>query len=207
MNDSSQSSREAAMDAPTSIRLRLARPTDAPYLFKLRVDPALNEHLSPPPPSVDAQSSYLTKYLERERNGIEFYFVIQNRATGNDCGAVRIYDLQPRSFSWGSWILDAGKPRLAALESALFVYDFGFGHLGFPASHFEVRRGNDRVIAFHERLGARRLREDDKEVFLSLSRKDLQSRLPTLLSLTSYAPVFLDKRSGAASSRLAGGTE
>jgi len=195
------------MDAPTSIRMRLARPADAAYLFKLRVDPALNEHLSPPPPSVEAQSSYLTKYVERELEGVEFYFVIQNRATGNDCGAVRIYDLQSRSFSWGSWILDNGKPRRAALESALFVYDFGFGYLGYPASHFEVRRGNERVIAFHERLGARRLREDDKEVFLSLSREELRSRLPALLSLTTYAPVFLDKQSGAPSSQPPGGTE
>lgn len=207
MSDSSQLNRRALMDAPTSIRMRLARPADAAYLFKLRVDTTLNEHLSAAPPSIDAQSSYLTQYLERERKGVEFYFVIENRATGNDCGAVRIYDLQPRSFSWGSWILDAGKPRLAALESALFVYDFGFGHLDYGASHFEVRHSNDRVIAFHERLGARRLREDNEQVFMSLSRKDLRSRLPALLALTSYAPVFLDGGSIASLSQPEGGAE
>lgn len=191
MHSPPDTSREAVMEAPPSIRLRLARPADAPFLFGLRTDAALNEHLSTPPPSVDAQAQYLARYVEREVEGREFYFVIQNRKTGRDCGAVRLYDLQERSFCWGSWILDLSKPRLAALESALFVYDFGFGCLGYPASHFEVRLGNVRVVAFHERMGAARLREDDQDVHMSLSRSALQQRLQALLTLTSYTPVFL----------------
>lgn len=185
--------REAVLNAPSSLRIRLARPEDAAYLFGLRVNSALNTHLSAPPASIQAQVTWLERYREREAEGREYYFVLQNRRTGRDCGVVRIYDMQPQSFSWGSWILDDNKPRLAAVESALFIYDFGLGLLDFPASHFEVRHGNERVIQFHERMGAQRIREDEESAYFSLSRSDLCRHLPPLLSLTSYKPVFLDR--------------
>lgn len=32
------------------------------------------------------------------------------------------------------------------------VYEFAFYNLGFNASHFDVRKDNDRVVAFHKNL-------------------------------------------------------
>lgn len=184
---------ETVMHAAPSVEMRLARPGDAAYLYSLRIDPALNQHLSAPPPNVEAQAEFLERYMEREAANREFYFVMKNRLTGADCGVVRIYDLREDSFCWGSWILDAGKPRLAALESALFVYDYGFGVLGYEASHFDVRKENTRVISFHERFGAQRQSANDIDVFFVLRRKNLEEKLSGLLALTNYSPVFLGK--------------
>ena len=47
------------------------------------------------------------------------------------------------------------------IDSAFAVYEFAFGHLGFLASHFEVRKENLRVVAFHKRFGADVVNEDD----------------------------------------------
>jgi RimJ/RimL family protein N-acetyltransferase len=184
---------QAVMNAAPSLQMRLARPEDAAYLYSLRINPALNQHLSAPPPSVNAEAEFLERYMEREAANREFYFVIKNRLTGADCGAVRIYDLREDSFCWGSWILDAGKPRLAALESALFIYDYAFGVLGYQASHFDVRKENTRVISFHERFGAQRQSANDIDVFFVLRRKNLEEKLRELLALTNYSPIFLGK--------------
>jgi RimJ/RimL family protein N-acetyltransferase len=177
--------------APPSISMRLARPDDAAYIYGLRVDPALNPHLSAPPPSVEAQRVYLERYRLREDAGQEFYFVIDSKRTGRPCGVVRIYDLQPQSLSWGSWILDASKPRLAALESALFVYDFAFGLLGYGACHFEVRRENTGVISFHRRFGAEVSSEDEANLYFHLGIDALREKLPGLIATSGYTPLRL----------------
>jgi len=181
----------AVLNAAKSIEMRLARPDDAAYIYSLRINPAYNQHLSSAPPTVEAQAKFLEGYVEREQAGKEFYFIIKNKSTGKDCGTVRIYDLRDDSFCWGSWILDENKTRFAAIESALFIYDFGFGELKFGSSHFDVRKDNVKVISFHERFGAQRISENELDVFFTLSRSDLNTKLSDLLSITNYQPVYL----------------
>lgn len=54
------------------------------------------------------------------------------------------------------------------MESALMVYAYAVDHLGFKAAHFDVRKGNERVWRFHERLGARRTAETAQDYFYQL---------------------------------------
>ncbi len=68
-------------------------------------------------------------------------------------------DAKGNSFCWGSWILKDGAPQSAAIESALMVYSYAIGHLGFCAAHFDVCKGNKNVWRFHERFGAERMGE------------------------------------------------
>jgi RimJ/RimL family protein N-acetyltransferase len=180
------------LEAPPTIRMVPARPEHAEFIHGLRIDPEHSRHLSAVTGGPDAQRRYLERYLHAERAGAEYYFVIVSRKSGVPCGTVRVYDLRPGSFSWGSWILAPGRPRLAAVESALFVYDLGFGLLDFPASHFEVRKENTAVIQFHERLGARRVGEDDASLFFELRRDAfVREQLPALTTLAGYRPVCL----------------
>jgi len=196
MNDSPETSHtndlyQAVFTAAPTIEMRLARPSDADYIYSLRIDPAYNQHLSSAPPTVEAQAQFLEGYVKREQAGKEYYFIIKNKVTGMDCGTVRIYDLREDSFCWGSWILDSNKPRYAAIESALFIYDFGFGVLKFGSSHFDVRKDNVRVISFHERFGARRVDENEIDIFFNLNQADLAGKLNELLAITKYKPIYL----------------
>jgi RimJ/RimL family protein N-acetyltransferase len=177
--------------APPSIAMRLARPSDAEYIHGLRMDPAYNQHLSTAVATVEAQRNFLVRYQESEARGREYYFVIDNKSKQLPCGVVRVYDLRPDSFSWGSWILDHNKPRRAAIESAMFVYDFGYGVLGYQSSHFEVRRGNTPVISFHERFGAVRTSEDELNVYFRLDVDNYRRHLPQFVELTGYRPLRL----------------
>lgn len=141
-----------ALDPRFRSHLRLVEPEDAAYIAALRADPALNRHLSPPPESVAAQRDWIEAYKTREAAGREFYFVI--RSGGADRGVVRLYDFRDGSFAWGSWIIPPGRPAGLVTFSAVMVYEIGFDALGFDRSHFDVRKGNAGVIAFHLRAGA-----------------------------------------------------
>jgi len=150
--------------------LRLIRPEDAEYVHGLRTDPAYNRHLSEVLGTADDQRRWIEAYKTREAGGHEFYYVIKRR-DGTRCGVVRLYDIEGDHFTWGSWILDHNKPPKAALESAMLVYDLGFGCLDLRRAIFDVRRDNERTLAFHRRFGAEQTHADDEDVFFSYSRE------------------------------------
>lgn len=157
-----------------TIRLRLVEESDAPFILSLRLDERYNQFLSKVSADIESQISWIKKYKEDESKAIQFYFIIE-RLDGVPCGTVRVYDLRKDSFCWGSWILNDNKTRLAAVESALLVYDFGFDGLGFDRSHFDVMKGNEKVIRFHKQMGAIEMGEDDDNYYFEIDRKSVEA--------------------------------
>lgn len=151
------------------LSLRLVQPEDAAYIHELRTDPAYNGHLSTVTGTVEDQRNWIEVYKTRETVGTEFYFVIERKDQVR-CGVVRLYDITDDQFTWGSWILDHNKPRKAALESAVLIYRYGFEVLGLSRSIFDVRRGNEKTLAFHRRLKATQIDEDDQNIYFVYSR-------------------------------------
>lgn len=150
-----------AMDDEFFSCLRFVEPEDAEFICGLRSDPALNRHISASSPSVEDQRRWIEQYKVREEAGHEFYFVVNHQT--RDYGVVRMYDFRGNSFSWGSWIMLPSRPKGLVTYSAVMVYEIGFDLLGFEQSHFDVRKGNQRVIDFHLRSGAVPVREDGQD--------------------------------------------
>lgn len=153
-----------------NICLRLASVDDAHFILGLRQDESRNRYISRIDADFEAQTRWLRDYKEREAKGEEYYFIIE-LADGTSAGTVRIYDYQGDSFSWGSWVIAPNTAPTVAIESALLVYEFAFGPLGFRRCHFQVRKGNDRVTAFHKRFGAEVVSEDELEYHFMYSRE------------------------------------
>ncbi len=151
-----------------SIRLRFVEETDAEFILKLRVDEKYNQFLSSVSPDLQSQKDWIRKYKDDEKNRKQFYFIIE-RLDGIPCGTVRVYDLKQDSFCWGSWILNEDKTRYSALESAFLVYKFGFKELGYKKSHFDVMKGNERVISFHKKMGAIQTGEDEQSYYFEIT--------------------------------------
>lgn len=158
-----------------SINLRLVDIDDAEFILGLRLDDHYNKYLSAVSPEITAQRVWIKKYKELELAGQEYYFIIE-RKDGVKCGTVRIYDLKNNSFSWGSWILNEDKTRFSALESAFLVYEFGFEKLGFAKSHFEVVKGNEKVISFHEKMGATLISEDEIHFYYEITKEAVTAK-------------------------------
>lgn len=161
------------------LTLRLIQPTDAEYVFSLRADPAYNAHLSQVQGTAEDQRRWITAYKSREAAGQEYYHII-TRKDGQPCGTVRLYDIGTDRFTWGSWILDAGKPPKAALESAVLIYDLAFGPLGLQSAVFDVRKDNQRTLNFHRRFGATETGKDDVNVYFTYTRSQFETDRPHL---------------------------
>jgi RimJ/RimL family protein N-acetyltransferase len=154
-----------------NIQFRTAEIKDAPFILQLRLQEHKTKFLSKVDISLTKQEDWLVSYKEKEQKGLEYYFLIESKLN-EKLGLVRVYDLQKSSFCWGSWLIKDEAPKSTAIESALMVYQFGFDELNYKKSHFDVRKGNNRVILFHKRFGAKITREDELNYYFNYEQKD-----------------------------------
>lgn len=145
--------------------LRLIQPEDAEYVHALRSNSVYNTHLSSVSGDVEDQRNWIVSYKTREDQGSEYYYVIERKDDARRCGLVRLYDIGPESFTWGSWILDHNKTPKAALESAILSFDIGFNSLDLPNALVDVRIRNERAINIYKRFGMTELRRDERDIY------------------------------------------
>lgn len=146
-----------------NIHFRLVEPEDAGFIMSLRIDDRYNKHLSVVDADIAKQKQWIINYKEKEQAGEEFYYIIHRNSDDLPIGTVRMYDFLPdeKSFCWGSWILNENKPKYAALESVLLIYDRAFFTMGFRRCHMDVRKKNTRVVDFHKRFGVQFIGETE----------------------------------------------
>ena len=156
-----------------NINLRTVEIEDADFIYTMRQNREKTKYLSKVTGTVDSQKEWIKNYKQREDEEKEFYFIIESK-NKDKFGLVRIYDLKNDSFCWGSWLIKEDTPKTSAIESALQIYEFGFYKLGFEKSHFDVRKGNDKVIAFHQRFGAKIVSEDELDYFFNFEKSDYE---------------------------------
>lgn len=154
-----------------NINLRTVEIFDAEFIYEMRQNQKRTKYLSKVVGTVDSQKQWIENYKKREKEEKEFYFVIESK-NEEKFGLVRMYDFKENSFCWGSWLIKEDAPKTAAMESALQIYEFGFYKLGFEKSHFDVRIGNDKVVAFHQRFGAKIVDEDKLDYFFNFEKSD-----------------------------------
>jgi RimJ/RimL family protein N-acetyltransferase len=169
-----------------TISFRLINVDDAEFILSLRNNNKLNKHLSQTSSSLEQQKEWIKNYKEREKKGTEYYFIIYRNDNNEAVGTVRLYDFirERKSFCWGSWILNENKTKYSAMESAFLVYQIAFEDLGFERAHFDVRRENVKVIAFHQKMGAEVVSENDLDLFFEIEKNaisDARSKLSRFL--------------------------
>ena len=155
-----------------AVRLRLVTEADAAFLLGLRLDPSRNKNISATSSDLGAQVSWMRAYAGRYACGREAYFVIEG-AEGPQ-GSLRFYDYHPanNSYCWGSWIIRPGASPATAFQSLILAYDLAFGPLGFDRARFDVRQANISVWKFHEKMGAKMVREDALDRFYEYPAED-----------------------------------
>ncbi len=156
-----------------NINLRVAQIKDAEFIYALRKNSSKTRYLSKIDGTVEDQRQWLYHYKEREHDQKEFYFIIESKEH-EKLGLVRMYDFKGNSFCWGSWLIKEDAPKSTAIESALQIYEFAFYQSGFTQSHFEVQKGNEKVISFHKRFGAKIVDENELEYFFIISKNDYE---------------------------------
>ena len=156
-----------------NINLRTVEIEDAYFIYTMRQNQNKTKYLSKVTGTVDSQKEWIKNYKQREEDKKEFYFIIESK-NEEKLGLVRMYDFKNESFCWGSWLIKEDAPKTTAIESALQIYEFGFYKLGFEKSHFDVRKGNDKVIAFHRRFGAKIVDENELDYFFNFEKESYE---------------------------------
>lgn len=156
------------------IDLRPVTTDDADFILSLRLNPELSQYLSPVENNVEKQTQWVKKSIE---NPQEWYFIIQNKKAER-VGTIRIYNIKGNVFCWGSWIVIPTARSYASLESIVLLYQYAFFELGFECTHFDVRKNNQKAIAFYLRFGAQITHEDEDNYFLIYTKNDLTEKLP-----------------------------
>lgn len=156
-----------------NINLRTVEIEDAEFIYSMRKNEVKTKYLSRVNGILKDQIEWIENYKQKENEKKEFYFLIESK-DGDKLGLVRMYDFQGNSFCWGSWLIKEDAPKTTAIESALQIYEFAFYKLGFEKSHFDVRKGNEKVIAFHQRFGANIVKEDGMDYFFNFDKKDYE---------------------------------
>ena len=156
-----------------NINMRTVETKDAEFIYSMRQNEAKTKYLSKVEGTIESQKEWIKNYKQREEGKKEFYFVIESKDE-QKLGLVRMYDFKEDSFCWGSWLIKEDAAKTTAIESALQIYEFGFYELGFVKSHFDVRKGNDKVIAFHQRFGAKIIDEDELDYFFNFEKSDYE---------------------------------
>lgn len=155
-----------------SILFRNACEDDASFIVNIRNDEKKSRFISATSPDIQVQKQWLKDYQRSENQA---YFIITN-FDDEPFGTVRLYDQQGDSFCWGSWVLSSDAPSHYAIESALMVYTYAL-QLGLHNAHFDVRKGNNSVLKFHQRFGAVITQETDLDSFLTIDEEAILASL------------------------------
>lgn len=131
--------------------LRPATREDAGFILSLRTDPELGRYLHPTSPKLEDQLAWMEAYEARDG---DYYFVIEDQVLDAPVGTIAIYDADQGAAEWGRWLIRPGS--LAAVESALLTYRAGFEVLGLSRLYCRTIADNQRVVSFHDSMGAKR---------------------------------------------------
>ncbi|MCT7537426.1 GNAT family N-acetyltransferase [Aliarcobacter butzleri] len=152
--------------------LRFVEEFDAQFILDLRTKEKA-KYLSKTDNNLDNQINWIKNYKNREKDGKEFYFVIENKKNER-IGLVRAYKIEDNSATSGSWIMLDGVKTEATLEGVLLLYEFILEYLGKEKIFFDVRKDNKKVWRFHKSYGAVQIDEDELDYFFEFSKDNFK---------------------------------
>lgn len=132
-------------------RLRPVKLSDAQFIVNIRTeDSQRNQYIHTISSDPADQERWLNSYFEREG---DYYFVVENRLTGENEGLISFYDVQDGEAEWGRWVIRKGS--LAAIESVYLLYRIAFEQAGLSRLYCRTIRDNAAVVSFHHSIGER----------------------------------------------------
>jgi RimJ/RimL family protein N-acetyltransferase len=164
------------------VSLRTVQLEDAAFIVKLRTDTKNARFISETSNEVDDQTEWLKRYKKRENDKEEFYF-IGNTMNGVPFGTTRLYNLNGKTFTNGSWVvLHDTNPKFSIMID-LLVRSYAFNDLGFETCFFDVRKQNKKVIKYHSRLGAKFEYSTELDNYYTIKKNDFFVALKKMIGL------------------------
>ena len=133
---------------------RLVNENDADFITKIRTNPKVRNYLHQTSADVEEQKKWIRKYKERERWGVDYYFIYYKNET--PFGVNRIYNIQEDgTFTTGSLVFDDNVPYESVVAATIIIKEIAFEELGLNYSDCSdgVHKDNKKVIKLCEMFG------------------------------------------------------
>lgn len=160
------------------VTLREVTTDDAEFILSLRCNEEKSKFLHKTEYNIENQVNYINHYLSLSD---EWYFIILNKK-GERIGTYRIYDINKDSFSIGSWLMVDGVSFAECVESDYIIRTYGFEVLGYSKIHFDVRKGNKKVIRYHKMMGGRIVGETELDWLWEITKEEYLTEAIPLMS-------------------------
>lgn len=133
-------------------KLRPVQLEDAGFIIEVRLeDKERNRFIHEISDDVSLQEKWIREYWEREG---DYYFVIENKISGQREGLIALYDMQSGKAEWGRWVIKKGS--MAAVESVDLIYKAAFDKLGLDELYCRTIEDNTAVVSFHDAAGEKK---------------------------------------------------
>lgn len=130
-------------------RLRPVKVEDAEFIIEVRLeDTERNRFIHTISRDVDKQKEWIENYYNKPG---DYYFVVENRITGEPEGLISFYDQKDDRAEWGRWVIK--KNSLAASESVYLLYRIAFEQVGLKELYCCTLAENSSVVSFHKSIG------------------------------------------------------
>jgi RimJ/RimL family protein N-acetyltransferase len=134
-----------------NIHFRPVRVSDADFILHLRNMPHVQGNVGDTVAGVAEQRRWIEAYFDRPD---DYYFIIES-SQGQPWGTIGLYNFKEAGAEWGRWVILPG--ILAALPSAVLVYQLAFDHFGLTELRGNVVGSNSKVLSFHRRFGCQEI--------------------------------------------------
>ncbi len=165
-----------------NINMRFVRESDAKFIVDLRTDKKLKRFISWTSSSIEKQTFWIRKYIEREKKLKEYYFIFED-AQHNPWGTIRIYNLTKSHFTIGSWVCLPGDNNKIAIKAWLIAIRFGFNNLGKERCLLDVRKKNYSVLSYIRLFQPEFIKENNFHKYFSLEKENFQENQDKVINL------------------------
>jgi RimJ/RimL family protein N-acetyltransferase len=135
-------------------RLRPLSLTDAEWVRRLRISPAVMRAFQYRYPITDVQQEAFVRGLAG--NPEQFFFVAEDPAAGKPFGVCSLHQIDYRNQRADCgifWDSEVNGGEIAAFEAAFLLRDYAFSYLNLQKMCAELLPDNGRAIRFNEAIG------------------------------------------------------
>lgn len=148
------------------IQVRLVSEDDSPFIYRLRSDKILTQHIHSFDGTQEEQLEWLKDYKKREAKGEEYYFIYEKNQV--PFGVNRIYSINDNEGTTGSWICIPGTSPIDVLATCIILYDIVFDVIKLKKALFDTRKDNSSALKVNRALGGDFLYETELDYYFEL---------------------------------------
>lgn len=156
------------------LNVRFVNESDAEFIVNLRTDEQLGRFINSTSPNIQDQIKWTRLYKEREKNGLDYYFIFEDSSNGEKLGVDRIYDITSVSFTTGSWLFKRDSPLGAAIIADIITREIAYELFPTHKHLFDIKKSNVTVNRYAQSFHSEIIYESEDTNYYANTRENFE---------------------------------